>query len=66
MSRNRWRLAFSLFLLLAGCQTNSLAKIPEEVTVLAVANTRENTISFFRTDSGVSVASWNPDFSFFR
>jgi DNA-binding beta-propeller fold protein YncE len=66
MSRNRWRLAFFLFLLLAGCQTNSLAKIPEGVTVLAVANTRENTISFFRADSGISVASWNPDFSFSR
>jgi len=58
-------LAF-LWLALAGCQPSAFARISDSDSVLAVANVREKTVSFLETESGKTVATWKPDFSFAR
>lgn len=64
------RLAFVMMVFIcmmtAGCQTAALAKIPQDASVLAVANARDNTISFINIETGERLATWKPDFPFGR
>ncbi|MFT9846625.1 YncE family protein [Aneurinibacillus sp. REN35] len=64
------RLAFVMMMLIwimaAGCQSAALTKVPRDASVLAVANARDNTISFMSIETGEMLAAWKPAFPFDR
>lgn len=51
---------------LPACQFKTFQQVPDEETVLAVANVKESSISFINTKTGSQLAKWKLDFSFTR
>lgn len=55
-----------LFVFSTGCQFTTFQQIPNDTSVLVVANVKESSLSFVNTDSGTQLAKWKLDFSFSR
>lgn len=70
MARRRFFFFISLFIgiiiILSGCQLKTFQQVPDQDSVITVANVRESSLSFINIETGVQLAKWKLDFSFTR
>lgn len=60
-------LIFSVIIFfLSGCQFKTFQQVPDQDSVIAVANVKESSISFINIETGIQLAKWKLDFSFTR
>jgi YVTN family beta-propeller protein len=59
-------LLLSFLLFISGCQFKTYQRVPDQNSVLAVANVKESSVSFIDIETGAQLAKWKLDFSFTR